>query len=230
MKVFTKENKDLKIKIEELITSTKFMSDMYDENVRHMKEIKEQLVEIKNQNKNLLDRNASLEKAVQIEKRERIEMEERFFNIITPIEMDRRQNNLELHGLPEQDEEDCNSMVKSVLEKVIPGSAISLNKCYRFGNKENSNGKPRRIFIQFSSKTQRDDIFKNRKNLKKLNEPLYLNENLPRYLSILRGKANARRKEKNYKYIWMKNGTILLRENDFSEVVTIRFSSDLDKI
>ena len=73
-------------------------------------------------------------------------------------------------------------------------------------------------------------VLKNKSNLKKLKEPLYLNENLPRHLSILRGKANKLRNELDYKYLWMKNGVILLRKADHSEVISIRLPSDLNKI
>ena len=228
--VLSNENKKINSKLEEIIASTKFMSDMYDENVSNMKDIKSQLLEIKNQNKILLQENAVLKKEIIIEKKERIEMEQRFFNIVTPIELERREKNLELHGLPEKKEEDCDAVVKSVLKTVVPGP-LSIAKCYRFGKKDNGKEKPRRILIQFSTKEQRENVYKNKSNLKKIEGgPLFLNENLPIHLSILRGKANAKRKEKNYKYIWMKNGTILLRKDEFSDVISIRYSFDLHKI
>ena len=129
----------------------------------------------------------------------------------------------------EKNDEECSTVVKSVLSKVI-ADPLEIKKCYRFGKKENLSEKPRRILIQFEQKEQRDKVLKNKTNLKKLEGPLYLNENLPRHLSILRGKANNLRKQHNYKYLWMKNGVILLRKNDFSEVLTIRLPSDLSKI
>ena len=51
MELLSQENKQLNSKIDELIKSTNFMSDKYDENAMHMKEIKSQLLEIQNQNK-----------------------------------------------------------------------------------------------------------------------------------------------------------------------------------
>ena len=69
MEKITKENMEINSKIDELITSTKFMSDMYDQNVGCMKEIKTELLEIKNQNKLLLEKNALLKKEIQIEKK-----------------------------------------------------------------------------------------------------------------------------------------------------------------
>ena len=69
MEKITKENMEINSKIDELITSTKFMIDMYDQNVGCMKEIKTELLEIKNQNKLLLEKNALLKKEIQIEKK-----------------------------------------------------------------------------------------------------------------------------------------------------------------
>lgn len=229
MELLAQENKELNSKIDELLKSTKFMSDMYDENANHMKEIKSQLQEIKNQNKALLEENADLKKEINVGKKEREKMEQNFLNILMPIELERRQNNLELHGLPESQEENCSNIIKDVLKHVTP-EPIEISNCYRFGRTDNSNEKPRRILIQFADKQQRDDIYNKRKNLKKLDKPIYLNENLPRYLSVLRGKANTKRKEQQYKFIWMKNGTILLRKDELSEVITVRYTSDLDKI
>ena len=123
-------------------------------------------------------------------------MERRICNVITPIELERRENNRELHGLTEKREEDCSEEVKSVLKNVTTDT-ISLRKCYRFGREDTERNKPRRIFIQFESKEQRDKVFKNRANLRKSDKPLYLNENLPSHLSMLRGKANAKRTEKS---------------------------------
>ena len=229
MELLSQENKQLNSKIDELIKSTNFMSDKYDENAMHMKEIKSQLLEIQNQNKALLEENAALKKEINLEKKEREKMQQNFLAILTPIELERRQNNLELHGLPESKEENCNSIVKGVLQNVTP-DPIEISNCFRFGRFDNSSDKPRRILIQFANKQQRDDIYKKRKNLKKMDKPIYLNENLPRHLSILRGKANSKRNEQKYKFIWMKNGTILVRKDEHSEVITIRSTFDLDKI
>ena len=152
MDVLLKEYKDIKTKLEEAIKSTQFLSDKYDDNETNMKEIKEQLLEIKNQNKAILERNAFLEKQIKQEQKERTEMEERFYSIVTPIEIERRENNLELHGLPEQNDEVCSTVVKEVLSKVT-ANPIEIENCYRFGKKENTNGKPRRILIKFKKKS-----------------------------------------------------------------------------
>ena len=46
----------------------------------------------------------------------------------------------------------------------------------------------------------------------------------------LRGKANARRKENQYKFLWTKGGAILVRKDENSKVINIKTPSDLEKI
>ena len=70
-------------------------------------------------------------------------------------------------------------------------------------------------------------------NLKKLADQygtLYLNENLPPIIKNLFGKANEKRKEKQYKFIWTSGCTILVRKSEKSNIIAIKKSSDLKKI
>ena len=59
---------------------------------------------------------------------------------------------------------------------------------------------------------------------------MYINENLSGYLNALRGKANALRKEKDYQFIWIKNGNILVRKKEGSSTINIQTTADLNKI
>ena len=152
--------------------------------------------------------------------------------ILNPLEIEKRCKNLELHGLPEADQENCELMVKEVLTKVTPEN-VTIKDCFRIGRKYKPNGEKntRPILIQFETKNHRDITYSGRRNLKKIEgPPLYLNENLPQNLRTLRGKANALKKQKGYKFIWVKNGNVLLRQNEDSNVIVIKKISDLDKI
>ena len=88
----------------------------------------------------------------------------------------------------------------------------------------------RPVLIEFESKKDRDIVFNSRSNLRKFNDSIYINENLPKHLRVLRGKANAKRKTLNYKYLWNKNGNILLRKSDGSKVINIKSTMDLENI
>ena len=224
-------NKELKQQIAESLKPIEFISAKFDDNKSIIDKVLEQLKEITNQNKKLMERNEILEKEISLQKKERLEMEERFYRIITPIELERRQNNLELHGLPEEEGEDCITLVKSVVSKVT-AEPVVISKCFRFGSKQKPTGEKitRRILITFENKQFRDIVLKNKTNLRKFKDNLYINENLPWHLSILRGKANSIRKQNNYKYLWISNGNILVRKNESSPAINIRSPSDLEKI
>ena len=163
---------------------------------------------------------------------ERNKMEERFYSILIPIEMEKRCKNLELHGLEEKEGENCTALVKEVLKKITP-KPLEVLDSFRTGYKFSRSGerKQRPILIKFASKENSLTAYANRSNLKKVdNQTLYLNQNLPPYLRILRGKANSLKKEKSYKFLWIKDGTILLRKNEESKVISIKTVMDLNKI
>ena len=122
-------------------------------------------------------------------------------------------------------------IVKNLISKVTT-EPVNLVNCFRYGSKKTHNGetKPRKILVKFEKKEHRDIVYKSRSNLRKLEDRVFFNENLPQNLNQLRGKANALRKEKGYKYLWTLNGTILLRKKDNDRVININSPSDLCKI
>ena len=228
----TDENRELKEQIAESIKSTKFFSEMFEDYKKSNDEILKKLDEVTNQNKELIQKNQKLEKEIKNQMEERNKMEERFYSILIPIEMEKRCKNLELHGIDEKEDENCTALVKDVLEKITP-KPLEVIESFRTGYKFTRSGerKQRPILIKFASKENSLTAYANRSNLKKIeHQTLYLNQNLPPYLRILRGKANTLKKEKSYKFLWIKDGTILLRKNEESKVIAIKTQMDLNKI
>ena len=227
------ENKELKEKVAESIKSSEFINAKFEElNKKINEEVLTRLNEISKQNTILMQKNHDLEEEIKKEKYERNNLEERLYSILNPIEVEKRNTNLELHGMKEEDNENCYEIVKNVLTQITPKPVAVVN-CYRFGYKYNKKGErnTRPIFLKFQNKEQRDIALASRSNLKKIEgETLYLNEDLPSNLKILRGKANAFRKANKFKYLWFKNGNLFLRENEDSKIYKIQKPSDLDKI
>ena len=89
---------------------------------------------IVDQNKNLMETNKLLEEQLTNEKKERMELEERFFQIIIPIEIERSEKNLELHGLPEKKEEESMQVVKNIISNVTT-EPVEIAACFRYGRK-----------------------------------------------------------------------------------------------
>ena len=184
--------------------------------------------------KNMLLKNKALEAAIQEEQKERRRLEEEVNMAINPIEFDRRRCNLELHGLAESSDENLSEKVASILQKIAPGTN-EVEKAFRYGRRFGQDGSTRNrpILIIFKNRLSRENIFSKKLNLHKLNDQygkLFLNENLPQNLKALFGKANERRKIKGYKFIWTKEGTILVRKAENTPVIAIKKLSDIDKI
>ena len=226
------DNKEIKDKLTESIRSNEFMSQKFDEYKKINEEVIEKLDEITKQNKLLMEKNKTLEKQIKMEKEERDKLEERLYSILNPIELEKRCKNLELHGVTENETENCKEVVNEILKAVSP-KTVELVNCYRTGFKFKQSGErnTRPILIKFGNQEQRDIIFASRNNLRKIEDKkLYINENLPPYLRMLRGKANWIRKQKGYRYLWMKNANMLLRKEEGSPVIGIKKISDLEKI
>ena len=233
------QNKDLKEKVTESLKANEFINEKFEdyrrineEVLKKLKEIKIQNQDITNQINEIKEKNIRLENQIKVEQEERNKLEERINTILMPLEIEKRSKNLELHGLMEIENENCHEKVKEILSKITP-KLVSIINCFRVGQKTFPNGdrKKRAILIKFQSQDHRDIAFASRSNLLKIEEhKLYLNENLPPYLRMLRGKANALRKQKGYKFLWMKNNNLLLRKNEESNVISLKSTLDLDKI
>ena len=197
------EQKQLKEKVEEALLSNDFINEKFEENKTTTEKVLKKLTEISEQNQKLIEKNELLEKQLKIEKEERIKLEERLYTILNPIELEKRYNNLELHGLAEKENENCQEIVNEIIKKITPKPVV-IENCYRTGYKFKLTGERnnRAILVKFQKREDRDTAFASRSNLKTIeNQTLYLNVNLPPYLKMLRGKANVVRKQKGYKYL-----------------------------
>ena len=178
------------------------MNNKFEEYKKTNEEVLKKLNEITKQNTMLMDKNNQLEEQIKKEKEERNNLEERLYVILNPIEIEKRSKNLELHGLPETVDENCHEKIKHILAKITP-KPVGVVNCYRTGYKFKKTGErnTRPIFIKFETKEQRDTAFASRSNLRKIeDERLFLNEDLPPNLRMLRGKANAFKKKRGFRF------------------------------
>ena len=233
IKTIRKEVNEIRNGLHEQERSTQFISDCYEE----MKQTNKMLLA----KVNALEKSdskqicATLEQKLLLEAQERKQLEENIHMTINPLELERRASNLELCGLEEKTGENVLQKVNDIISKISPGDA-GIEEAFRIGPKTNRDGsvkKKRSILIRFKSANYRNNALENKTNLKKLNSEhgtLFLNENLPLNLKVLLGKANNLRKERGYKFLWTKNGTILVRKLDNTPAIAIKKISDLDKI
>lgn len=144
-----------------------------------------------------------------------------------------RNKNVEIHGIPIQDSENCKNIVKCVLQELQVDIKIEeIDVAHRVYNK-NPNSTPS-IIAQFSTRTKRDTIIAKKslivtnRNLPgvEIGQKIYISENLTPYNKNLLRLTKIKARESNYKYVWFKNNKLLVREKDNSPV--LRINSELD--
>ena len=203
--------------------TTKFLSDKYDEIQVELKSEKDKLSHLEHKVKSMesqMSRISSLEAK------------------IDNMEQQARNCNIEISNLPERRGENLMTLVKEL------GSAMKLTitagdvvSVHRVPHADNKNNFPKNIIVKFTSRMLRDDVLA-AVRLKKgicssdLNfdgEPrkVYINEHLTLKNKILFREARIAAKQNNYRYVWVKNGSILVRKSDNCTVFFVSSSSEI---
>ncbi|XP_077989357.1 uncharacterized protein LOC144443689 [Glandiceps talaboti] len=151
-----------------------------------------------------------------------------------------RRENIEIHGIPEIQDERTDDITLAVLQPIYPGITINdIQVTHRIGKQQQDRRRHRPIIVRFVNRRIRDKVYKDRKRMKhtttdklgyETKNNIYINENLTSRKRNLMKKANDRRKTLNYKFLWTQNGNIYTRKDQSSMSVVIRNEADLPKI
>lgn len=160
---------------------------------------------------------------------------------VEDLEMYSRRNCLEIQGVPEENGESVVEVVKKVgsaLDFVIEDTMI--DACHRIGRRTAGRDQPRGIIVKFVRRTDKELIMKRRRDRKRdfstrhldlpMDNPIYLNDSLSPARRRLLAQARQIRREKGFKYIWLRNGNILLRKEEGSPVIEIKTQADLREL
>ncbi|XP_054290921.1 uncharacterized protein LOC129005905 [Macrosteles quadrilineatus] len=177
----------------------------------------------------LIQENKSLNKKV-------LELEQK----VEDMEQYSRANTLEIHGIPYQKGEDVIGVVKEV------GKALDLNiadtmidACHRLGKDLGPNNKPPGIIVKFVRRSDKEEMLRKRRikntlSTRHLNlamdQPVYINEALSPARRRLFAAARQVKRDKHYKYLWVRGGKIFLRKEESAAVIHVRCQADLDKL
>lgn len=155
---------------------------------------------------------------------------------VEDMEQYSRRNCVELQGIPEDKNENVVEIVKSVgnaLKMEITDSMI--DTCHRVGKKIDA--KPRVIIVKFVRRMDKEALVKMRRekrsdfSTRHLNMPsdlpVYINESLSPAKRRLLGQARQMKRDRSYKYLWLRNGVILMRKQEGSPVIEIKHLEDL---
>lgn len=160
---------------------------------------------------------------------------------IDSLEQQARQCNLELCNIPEKRNEHLPGIVNSLgLALKVPIKPQDIISVHRVPQAQHNSSRPKNIIVKFTTRIQRDNVlgaYRRIKTLKtdQLDIPgtqcrIYLNEHLTLKNKHLFRKCREVAKENNFKYVWVRNSAVLVRERDDTAAFVIRSESDLDKI
>lgn len=159
---------------------------------------------------------------------------------VEDMEQYSRLNAVEIHGVPEGKNEDVVEVVKEVgkgLDMTITDSMI--DACHRLGRRPGPGGAPPGIIVRFVRRLDKEELLKKRRvkfnfstrhmNLP-VDQPVYINEALTPARRRLFAEARKMKKDKQYKFLWVRNGKILMRKEEKAEVIYVTCQADLDDL
>jgi len=212
---------ELMSEVKEMRKSQQFIEQQYEDMKAKLAANGKELTQLRAENKDLKAAVQQLQAACTQSKED-----------INDLEQYGRRECLEFKGLVYKENENTDDLVIAVTKKMnlnIKKEDISVSHRLRKATSEEP--KPT-IIARFCSRKTRDLIYYNRHKLKTYNmsspsESLFVNESLTRTNRSRFNQCLKFKKDNNFKYIWTKNGAILLRKNDGASVITIKSDKDL---
>jgi hypothetical protein len=152
-----------------------------------------------------------------------------------------RRTNVEIYGVPEKKNENLISLIKDIAHRAdFPlDPANDLDFVTRVAPRDKDKSKVKPIVLRFLARYKKDDFLAKVKKMKLKasdigcngnNGSIYFNDHLTRANKALLQRAKSLARERNYKYVWVKNCSVFVRRDDTSPVIMIAKDVDLNKI
>jgi len=163
-------------------------------------------------------------------------------NRLVDMEQASFSKDIEIQGVPFEREEDLTKLVSTLGEVV--GCRLQpddIDYLYRVRQKPTSrsvtNVNSGRIILRFSRMRTKVAYLKAARSYRGLSvnnigwpgskDPIYVNERLTFEKRRLLAKAKEYKRDKNFKYCWLRNGSVFLRKDDGDPVLLVKCESDL---
>lgn len=149
-----------------------------------------------------------------------------------------RLNCVEIRGVPMEKNENIIETVKKVgmaLDMQIKEEMV--DACHRLRNKKD--GSPPTIIVKFVRRLDKQILLQKRRVKRTLStaqmgyptsSPVYINESLTFLRVKIHAAAREIKKEKNYKFLWVRDGKVLLRKEENSPVIVLTKLEDINKL
>ncbi|KAL1446397.1 hypothetical protein WDU94_003576 [Cyamophila willieti] len=217
--------KKMSKKFNEMEESLEFTSGKIDEFTKTMKAIQKKLVMVEVENEKI--------------RQENVELKTKVKSLEAGVEANAQllgnTNKIEISGLPVSTN-NPKKVVANILEKVN-GEKVEESG---YGFDVIKLEKQTNVVVHFESMIQRDKIIKKKRNERifKLGEIMntsddsliYLNECLTPYYAKLFTEAKKVKKDKNYAFLWVRDGKILLKKTEQSKPMRLMTMEDLGNI
>lgn len=233
---------------EETVSSVdvlKYLKEMREENKNQIKHLEDELGKsvdschdkiadlikiIEEQSKTLKD----YEKNFETLKQENVDLNLKVIHLeskVDELEQYSRTNCLEINGIPEEKSENMIELVKKIgnfLE--VPLSEDDVDVCHRLG--VNQEERHRGIIIKFVRRSMKEEFIRKRKIKRNFNSHdigftdrpnnvIYINESLSQPRRRILNEARALKKDKQYSFVWVKNGRIFLRKSEGDKAIVL---------
>ncbi|KAF6216486.1 hypothetical protein GE061_000828 [Apolygus lucorum] len=195
-----------------------FMSEQFDSFCTELKTMREAMKQVSEENRQLKEITAVLKVKVDF------------------LEQNTKRGDVVIDGIPETINENCLQIVQE-LSKVINVDVAPIS-AFRIGL--NQDDKHRKILANLGSESARIAFVASAKKMSELkanslivswpDHRIYVNENLTQFRRELLRKTKLKAKEKNIKFVWVRNFNIYTRKQENEKVVQVRSEDDLLKL
>lgn len=222
--LFNGFTKEIKGELKELTNSVNFTSGQVDDLLMEFRDLKKNFKDLQAKQEELMKENLTLKKTVKDLKSQVLEIEQKSLD-----------HNLEINGIPDNVAD--NTIIPALCEAInVPVPKVTEYTVKRSATR--TTGKPKTIMVQFESKYTRNTILKESKKVKPKvsnltknssdTHPVYVNEQLSPQNKLLFYNAGKIKKDKNYLFLWVSEGHILLKKTADARIVRIRDLEDMN--
>lgn len=207
--------------LEQFRKTLEFISADYDRIKCELKESNDKITILTKENKNLTKTITDLSTRVNL------------------IEQYSRENNIEINGIPENKSENLCNVLKQISAVVsAPIQDSDIQNCTRVRKLDETSKRPRSVIVKLPNVRVRDNFIAavsqyNKKNpSEKLHSgllgyggnksPIFVAEHLSPFYKALHAETRKNAREKGYRYIWVRNGHIFCRKDDYSPAKQVK--------
>lgn len=219
--------KTFRNELKEVNTALQYCSDKIDDFSQFMDAFKEKIKELEKSNTAIKNKNANLELKIGA-------LEQR----VNDLEQEKLTNQMEISNIPNTENEDTSKIIKDISDKLN----LNTNEVRVIKRVPTREGRSGLIKVEMISQEARDgwvDAARKKKLIvadivqsapQEVGQmKVFIREALTQHRKMLLW-TTKQELQNTHKYIWCKNGNILVRKEDQGKVITIRSAEDIKKL